>query len=114
MDLIIKYTRYDGCGNTILNGINNCVSGSNKCLGVIVNGRNNDIFGSSQASIINGFNNVINGAGNTLIGGGTDHTLTGFNSTILNGSCNTNSGTCLLYTSPSPRDRQKSRMPSSA
>ena len=26
----------------------------------------------------------------------------------------TGSGTCLLYTSPSPRDRQKSRMPSSA
>ena len=26
----------------------------------------------------------------------------------------TNSKTCLLYTSPSPRDRQKSRMPSSA
>ena len=25
-----------------------------------------------------------------------------------------NIGTCLLYTSPSPRDRQKSRMPSSA
>ena len=25
-----------------------------------------------------------------------------------------NSFTCLLYTSPSPRDRQKSRMPSSA
>ena len=25
-----------------------------------------------------------------------------------------NSGDCLLYTSPSPRDRQKSRMPSSA
>ena len=25
-----------------------------------------------------------------------------------------NLGTCLLYTSPSPRDRQKSRMPSSA
>ena len=25
-----------------------------------------------------------------------------------------NAGTCLLYTSPSPRDRQKSRMPSSA
>ena len=24
------------------------------------------------------------------------------------------SGACLLYTSPSPRDRQKSRMPSSA
>ena len=27
---------------------------------------------------------------------------------------NSNSYTCLLYTSPSPRDRQKSRMPSSA
>ena len=26
----------------------------------------------------------------------------------------TQPGTCLLYTSPSPRDRQKSRMPSSA
>ena len=25
-----------------------------------------------------------------------------------------NDSTCLLYTSPSPRDRQKSRMPSSA
>ena len=27
---------------------------------------------------------------------------------------NTTDNTCLLYTSPSPRDRQKSRMPSSA
>ena len=27
---------------------------------------------------------------------------------------NVNSNDCLLYTSPSPRDRQKSRMPSSA
>ena len=27
---------------------------------------------------------------------------------------NTDSSSCLLYTSPSPRDRQKSRMPSSA
>ena len=26
----------------------------------------------------------------------------------------THNATCLLYTSPSPRDRQKSRMPSSA
>ena len=32
------------------------------------------------------------------------------------GSCNPDfqNGDCLLYTSPSPRDRQKSRMPSSA
>ena len=37
---------------------------------------------------------------------------------FTNGSSNPNSGRietgCLLYTSPSPRDRQKSRMPSSA
>ena len=34
----------------------------------------------------------------------------------INGSVNVEgeSYTCLLYTSPSPRDRQKSRMPSSA
>ena len=31
-----------------------------------------------------------------------------------NGSTNTNPNTCLLYTSPSPRDRTRSRMPSSA
>ena len=29
-------------------------------------------------------------------------------------NCDTTVNTCLLYTSPSPRDRQKSRMPSSA
>ena len=29
-------------------------------------------------------------------------------------SSGVNNGDCLLYTSPSPRDRQKSRMPSSA
>ena len=28
--------------------------------------------------------------------------------------CGANGDACLLYTSPSPRDRQKSRMPSSA
>ena len=35
------------------------------------------------------------------------------NPTTLNQQGN-DIGTCLLYTSPSPRDRQKSRMPSSA
>ena len=38
-----------------------------------------------------------------------------YNSRVtLNGSDDVTKGTCLLYTSPSPRDRQKSRMPSSA
>ena len=50
---------------------------------------------------------------------------TGFQTDVINasigGSASNNNvvtpfttGTCLLYTSPSPRDRQKSRMPSSA
>ena len=34
--------------------------------------------------------------------------------TIRTGSDKDGEPTCLLYTSPSPRDRQKSRMPSSA
>ena len=47
--------------------------------------------------------------GNTICGC-TDSDATNYNSeaTYDDGSC------CLLYTSPSPRDRQKSRMPSSA
>ena len=38
-----------------------------------------------------------------------DRLLPGFTPGLANGN-----GACLLYTSPSPRDRQKSRMPSSA
>ena len=38
----------------------------------------------------------------------------GFNLWCQMYNSNTDSHTCLLYTSPSPRDRQKSRMPSSA
>ena len=37
-----------------------------------------------------------------------------YHDTIVEVSTEHGSGTCLLYTSPSPRDRQKSRMPSSA
>ena len=41
---------------------------------------------------------------------------TGFDSAVsgINQSLSQRLGICLLYTSPSPRDRQKSRMPSSA
>ena len=47
-------------------------------------------------------------------GGGSYPTQSAFKATDQ--TTNTSSGTlsCLLYTSPSPRDRQKSRMPSSA
>ena len=37
-----------------------------------------------------------------------------FNTEFLAVKTAVNSKACLLYTSPSPRDRQKSRMPSSA
>ena len=37
-----------------------------------------------------------------------------FTLTLINGRKSLNYNDCLLYTSPSPRDRQKSRMPSSA
>ena len=36
------------------------------------------------------------------------------NATLRQATADTTHATCLLYTSPSPRDRQKSRMPSSA
>ena len=40
-----------------------------------------------------------------------DSSCSGYADALLTQQCNI---TCLLYTSPSPRDRQKSRMPSSA
>ena len=40
--------------------------------------------------------------------------MSGFNTTSLTIEANNVVYSCLLYTSPSPRDRQKSRMPSSA
>ena len=43
--------------------------------------------------------------------GGPDKVLTAFDGNVTFENQN---GICLLYTSPSPRDRQKSRMPSSA
>ena len=44
----------------------------------------------------------------------SDITVAGDNSEILIRIFGDNNSICLLYTSPSPRDRQKSRMPSSA
>ena len=36
------------------------------------------------------------------------------NNSVIHSHVNIVGNTCLLYTSPSPRDRQKARMPSSA
>ena len=56
-----------------------------------------------QIAIVNGGGNILRGAqfsdGNSMVQEATAHYM---------------GMICLLYTSPSPRDRQKSRMPSSA
>ena len=44
----------------------------------------------------------------------TSSSLGAFSVDVATGKLTYLSSTCLLYTSPSPRDRQKSRMPSSA
>ena len=93
-----------------------------------------DILTSSGgANFINGFSgdDIITGGtgadqvfgfdGNDIIstGDGADRVVAGNgNDTISAGAGNdtvfANSGDCLLYTSPSPRDKRQSRMPSSA
>ena len=60
-------------------------------------------------------NNIILGSGTIVIESevqiGPNCVLASGNHVSINGSYY---NSCLLYTSPSPRDRQKSRMPSSA
>ena len=43
-----------------------------------------------------------------------NHSISHFALAVLYGKVGQHDQACLLYTSPSPRDRQKSRMPSSA
>ena len=50
----------------------------------------------------------------SLAGTGTAPSVTGQTATTPAGANGEEDDFCLLYTSPSPRDRQKSRMPSSA
>ena len=71
---------------------------------VICGGSGNDvIYGDSQNDVIFG------GPGDDIIHGGSDH------DEIHGGDGNDELyGNCLLYTSPSPRDKRQSRMPSSA
>ena len=70
---------------------------------VISAGRGNDVICG-----LGGNDTIEGGRGNDTISGGVG------NDTIGGGRGNDTIFGCLLYTSPSPRDRQKSRMPSSA
>ena len=59
------------------------------------------------------------GSGETVaIGGESDFSLTGINDSpltlLIESTWTAQPGSCLLYTSPSPRDKRQSRMPSSA
>ena len=54
------------------------------------------------------FNSVLDGLKTTLLG------IFGTAGVMAMVRSSTKNWACLLYTSPSPRDRQKSRMPSSA
>ena len=78
-------------------------------------------FSVTNAGALKSISGTIGGftiADGTLTGGNVQLAAAG---TIKVGSvadatttATTNAGFCLLYTSPSPRDRQKTRMPSSA
>src|SRR5665213_2065318 len=73
-----------------------------------------------QARVKNGFHSIENLINVHLYLDGTGNNgknITGLNAAVPLAPTNTYGGinrSCLLYTSPSPRDRQKSRMPSSA
>ena len=83
---------------------------------------------SFVANFINGLFSGLSGQSITLVntGGSTYNQSGSFPLNVFDSSNDDNYGiqigtgttapaiTCLLYTSPSPRDRQKSRMPSSA
>ena len=62
--------------------------------------------------LLNAIRNTVKNSGKLLI----DHYIgyCGDDSHIVMTHTNGVNSNCLLYTSPSPRDRQKSRMPSSA
>ena len=78
--------------------------------------------GTADADVINGFagDDVINGLGGDDIicgGAGNDRILGDSGDDIIVGGPgfdHLEGNACLLYTSPSPRDKRQSRMPSSA
>ena len=107
VDGVIKASSFTGGSG----GIN---AGVVTCTGLDVNG-NGDISGN----LVLGGDLTVNGTTTTLDTNliGVDRIEVGANSSTVVGVAITQSGTadiCLLYTSPSPRDKRQSRMPSSA
>ena len=128
------HTNSGNC-STIAGGINNCLTGncsaiaggeSNKVVaggpwGFIGGGKNNCVgidFSSIAGGELNKLCGGSSGRCHDFIGGGCGNTVSTYYgcNVIVGGKCNSMSGyySCLLYTSPSPRDRTRSRMPSSA
>ena len=71
---------------------------------------NNDNLNSSGTVSVNYANRTVTGTGTTFGAAGAGHTEAQVGDVIRFGQA----FGCLLYTSPSPRDRTRSRMPSSA
>ena len=76
--------------------------------------------GTSTASILaqslchHGLDNMQSGSSPVELKAGFDEAISAVVNTLKDRSVPVETSACLLYTSPSPRDRQKSRMPSSA
>ena len=69
---------------------------------------------SNKAVIIDGVRSPIGTKGSPMIGMRSDEIAGQVIKGLLDRNKELDVNFCLLYTSPSPRDRQKSRMPSSA
>ena len=92
----------------------------NSFLGTIATGMSITVTGnnsfSNEGLVANAQNSTGNNRGIRGVANSTVGTNIGLTGSALNGAANyaIQLFDCLLYTSPSPRDRQKSRMPSSA
>ena len=128
----------DGTGSTDSNGRVECRRDRDCADGALCSDHGQCVSGNGAGNLIIGYNeadrddrkigshNLVIGPGHSYSGtggivAGNDNHVAGSSCSLLGGSGNlaggvntTISGGCLLYTSPSPRDKRQSRMPSSA
>ena len=123
----VQYSGTDNCGNAISQTCNVNVTGVGAatitCPVVSITCEEAPTFVPGPANFTGDCNNngTVNGTIQTPFTGCNNGSLTVFYSgtdncgNAINQTCTVSvSGTCLLYTSPSPRDKRQSRMPSSA